>query len=357
MSRLSEQELEEIMRSGLQARADRLEAGVPDVGRLRRRPRRAVWLASAAAAAVVTVGVPVVVGALNDDSRDSGPQVADVPAIPDSWVFESYAGVQLRVPPSWQAGYGPMPDDFGDRQGSGVWCADYEAGEPYVGLPVYGSDMCTGFEPDQQSPTADSVWFGAPLSEGNRQVGNYTQVTRDVGATSVTVTTRNPVLGQQILSTAEAVDVDANGCRTGIEGPPSPEGAAAVTEPSSLAVCFYMVEQDLSTTLIWSGLVTDPAAVDSFVTALDLARADAGDEIAACKRAPDGEWISLGLTGSGGTRWDVVDLACQKVLSPSGDALLTRADVEPWSLDGVRAYVAGPVDGQRFQGLFRGFLG
>ena len=357
MSRFSEQELEEIMRTGLQARADRLEAGVPDVGRLQRRPRRAVWLASAAAAAVVAVGVPVVVGALNDNSRDSGPQVADVPAIPDSWVFESYGGVQVRVPTSWQAGYGPMPDDFGDRQGSGLWCADTMPDEPYVGRPVYGSDLCMGFEPGQQSPTAESVWFGAPLPDGSRSVGDYTQVTRGVGSTTLTVTTHDPVLGAQILSTAEAVDVDANGCRTGIEGPPPPEGAAAVTEPSSLAVCFYLVEQDLSTTLVWSGSVTDPAAVDSYVTALEQARADAGDEVAACRRAPDGEWISLGLTGSRGTRWDVVDFACQKVLSPAGDALLTRSDVEPWSLDGVRAYVGGPYDGQGFQGLFRGMLG
>jgi len=357
MSRLSEQELEEIMRSGLQARADRLEAGVPDVGRLRRRPRRAVWLASAAAAAAVAVGVPVVVGTLNDNGHGNGLQVADVPAIPDAWRFESYGGVQVRVPPSWQPGYGPMPEDYADYEGSGVWCADYEAGKPYVGRPVYGSDICMGFEPDQQSPTADSVWFGAPVPVGTREVGDYTQVTRGVGSTTVTVTTHDPVLGAQILSTAEAIAVDANGCRTGIEGPPSPEGPAAVTEPSSLAACFYMVEQDLSTTLIWSGLVTDPTAVNGYVTALEQARANAGDEIAACKRAPDGEWISLGLSGSGGTRWDVVDFACQKVLSPAGDALLTRADVEPWSLDGVRAYVAGPVDGQQFQGLFRGFLG
>jgi hypothetical protein len=224
--------------------------------------------------------------------------------------------------------------------GGPLWCSDSAQGA-YVGRPVFGSDMCIGFDGEHQAaPTVDSVWFGAPVPEGTRRLGDFTQITRAVGDSSVTVTTHDPALGAQIIGSLEAVDVDANGCRTHIDGPPSAEVATGETK---LPVCLYEVAPDLSTRLIWSGVVSDPAA---YTQAVDAARG--GGELAASKRSAEGEWVSVGP--------DVVDFSCQKILSADGDSHLTRATVEPWASDGTRAYVGGPIDGN-WSGLFRGMLG
>ena len=248
--------------------------------------------------------------------------------------------MQVFVPPTWIEGYGPILGANGITDA--LWCADGAQG-PTVGRPVYGSDVCEGFDPDDTAgePVADSVWFGAPVPEGVVGLGGgYTRTTRVVAGVAVTVETRNPELGQQILATAEAVDVDANGCRTHLDGPPAAEVA---TGGATLPVCLYDVAADLSTTLIWSGVVSDPTA---YTQAVDAARR--GDELAACKRSPEGQWVTVGP--------DVVDFSCQKILSAAGDAHLTRATVEPWASDGTRAYVVGPIDGN-WSGLFRGMLG
>jgi hypothetical protein len=355
MSEYDDDQLGQIMREGLSARADRIEGRLGAI--LPRRPsRRGRWLAVAAAAALVAAGVPLAWQALSDDDTRRTPSVLDL-VVPADWRAESYGGVQVRVPPSWAEAYGPMPSD--DSLGDGpLWCAD-GSDRPYVGRPVFGSDVCMVFDPEQQAPTVDSVWFGAPLPGGTRDVGAFTRVTREIGGSSITVTTRDPALGEQILSTASAVDVDANGCRTHLDGPPAADAVAGAASVP-FGICLYDVAPDLSTTLVWSG-AADAAAGASYVRAVDDARA-AGGEVAGCRRAPAGQWVALGVAGpldeSGGpaVRWDVVDFACKKLLSTDGDAPLIRADVRPWSSDGVRAYVTGPVSGD-WSGLFRGMLG
>lgn len=354
MSRYDDEQLGEIMREGLHAHADRLEAATPVVGRSRRRPRAAVWLGAAAAAAVVAVGVPLVVDAMNDSDV---PPVASAPDVPDDWTFESYGGVQVRVPPSWAPGFGPMEEGVRDAGPSGVWCFDNFASTPYVGRPTYGSDVCHFFPADRPDPPAfDSLWFGAPVPNGTRQIGDYTQVTTTVAGLSVTATTRNPALGEQILSTAEAVDIDAHGCQTQLDEPPSPQvpAVADTAEVTPLSVCLYDVGTDLKGTLIWSDLVE----VDTSAYSQALAAARGGDELALCKRAPEGEWVALGwdTVDSSGARWDVVDFACGKIMTADGAAHLTRETVDFWASDGTRAYIAGPGSGD-WSGLFRGMLG
>lgn len=347
--------LERLMREGLHARADQLDLSVPEVGRGRRPSpwgRPTVWLAGAAAAAVA-IGTPFAWQALTNDSTPA-PPVLTAPQVPSDWRAESYGGIQVKVPPTWALGAGPMAEDFPDQ--SAVWCADLPAG-PYVGRPVFASDVCMGFDPDRQDPPRDdSVWFDAPVPVGVRTVGDHTQVTRELGGVTVTVTTRDPALGEQILASAEALDVDANGCQTHLEGLPFADTTAAAASVP-LAVCLYDVAPDLSTTLIWSGNAGADAAA-AYADAVTAARGT-GDEVAACKRAPEGEWVALGMASGDGLRWDVVDFACGKIISPGGDVRLSRATVEPWASDGTRAYVVGPhgVDGADWSGLFRGMLG
>ena len=96
--------------------------------------------------------------------------------------------------------------------------------------------------------------------------------------------------------------------------------------------------------------------VTDYIDAVDQARGGDSGGLAGCRRTPEGQWVALGVAGADETRWDVVDFACQKILSTDGDAPLTRGDVEPWTSDGVRAYVSGPSSGD-WWGLFRGMLG
>lgn len=345
--------LERLMREGLHARADQLDLSVPEVGRGRRAwGRPTVWLAGAAAAAVA-IGTPFAWQAVSDQSDPNGGAPRALP-MPQAGRAESYGGIQVVVPVDWAVGAGPMTEDFPDQ--SAVWCADLPAG-PYVGRPVFASDVCMGFDPDRQEPPRDdSVWFDAPVPVGVRTVGDHTQVTRELAGVTITVTTRDPALGEQILASAEALDVDANACRTHLDGPPFADTmAAAASVP--LAVCVYDVAPDLSTTLIWSGNAGEDAAA-AYADAVAAARGT-GDEVAACKRAPEGQWVALGRHTRDGLQWDVVDFACGKIISPGGDVRLSRATVEPWASDGTRAYVVGPhgVDGADWSGLFRGMLG
>ena len=335
MSEYDDEQLGQIMREGLTARADRIDGRLGALSP-QRSSRRGRWLAVAAAAVLATGGT-ITWQALSGSDGSPGPFAADGP-VPGNWRAESYGGVQVFVPPSWIEGYGPMSDS--SLGGAPLWCSDGAQGA-YVGRPVFGSDMCIGFDNEAQpTPTYDSVWFDAPFTPGTRHVGDFTQVTAEVGGLPVTVTTQDPALGAQILGSLEAVDVDANGCRTHLAGPPSAEVATGAT---ALPVCLYDVAPDLDTTLIWSGRVSDPAA---YTKAVEAARG--GDELAACKRSAEGQWVSVGP--------DVVDFSCQKILSADGDSHLIRATVEPWASDGTRAYVTGPIDGN-WGGLFHGMMG
>lgn len=348
--------LERLMREGLQARADRLDLAVPEVSRGRRPApwgRPTVWL-TAAAAAAVAIGTPFAWQALNDPPAQT--PITSAGEVPDSWRAESYGGVQVMVPPEWVQGSNPMPDEGpAGRPDSGSWCGG-PMPSAYVGRPVMLSDACFALATVRMMPpSVDSVWFGAPnVSPGVNDFGNgFVQETVEVGGVTVAVTTDDPALRAEILSTAEAVDVDANGCRTQIDGPPWAE----TTDPPAsapLSVCVYDVDPDLTTTLIWSGSA-DAAAAAAYFDAVEAARGT-GDDVAACKRAAEGEWVAIGTDGPEGVAWDAVDFACQKVMTAGGDVALSRAIVEPWASDGTRAYVAGPFDGD-WSGLFRGMLG
>ena len=338
MTNYDDEQLGQIMREGLIAHADRIDGPLGRLAPVASRPpsRRGRWLAVAAAAVVATGGT-LTWQALRSD--DGVVPVASGSDVPIDWRAESYGGVQVMVPPSWVEAFGPMSDSL--PGGEPLWCADGSS-QPYVGRPVYGSDVCMGFDNEHQpTPTVDSVWFDAPFTSGTRQVGDFTQVTVEVGGLPVTVTTHDPDLAAQVIGSVAAVDVDANGCRTHIDGPPSP-----VLQSSSVSfpICLYDVGSD-TTKLIWSD---NPGEAGWFAYADAVEAARGGDELAACKRAPEGQWVTVGP--------DVVDFACGKILSADGDAHLTRATVEPWASDGTRSYVVGPVGGD-WSGLFRGMLG
>ena len=307
-----------------------------------RRRGRSTWVAALAVLALV-----VTVAVVGRATR-TPPGVITYPSVhaPADWRYESYAGVQVRVPAAWGFGGAPLRADFfggrlgacGANQAAVRSTADHAAyvtsATPFVGRPSKMTDACVPWGSDGSLPSTDAVWFGSPLAVGVKGVGSVVAETRAIGGQHVTVFSGESALRRQILGTAEVVDVDGNGCPTRAVqvASPGPDSLA----PTSLSVCVY--SQDTGTTaLLWSGRV-DARSAQAYADAVQ----HAGRARSACTPIPSGRWVALGLHGDGGTRWDVVDLHCGAIERTGGAAPLSRATVRDWARDGVTAYAVAP---------------
>jgi len=307
-----------------------------------RRRGRGVWISAVAVLALlVTV-------ALVSRATRTPPGVITYPSVqaPADWRYESYAGVQVRVPATWGFGGAPLRADFfhgrlascGANQAEVLSSADpatyVTSVTPFVGRPSKMTDACVPWGSDGAMPSGTAVWFASPLAVGVKDVGSVVAETRAVGGQHVTVFAAGSSLRRQILGTAEVVDVDGNGCPTRAVQVPTP-GPASPT-PASLSVCVY--SQDTGTAvLMWSGRV-DARSARGYATALHAA----GFSGPACASVPTGRWVALGLHGEAGTRWDVVDLRCGAVERPGVTVSLSPAIVHGWARDGVTAYAVAP---------------
>jgi hypothetical protein len=364
--------LAQIIREGLEFRAGsaatdlaRPPGGEPRVVR-RGRGR---WVAMAAAAAVA-VGGGVTYAALHSSGSDAGQVAVDPGAVPADWRYESYAGVQVRVPPTW--GWGGAPIGSGDQVtacGSpvaaalpnidGVQSLEHAA---FVGRPVMMSDACQGGEGALAWPNVSAVWFDSPLPVGTDRSGDQVATTITVGSQALTVFAGNDALRAEILSTAEEVRVDGNGCPTTPVREPAPAPADDPT-PESLSVCVYD-----SGRLLWSGHVDGQAAGD-YVDAFQQTSATF-DTVSVCTADQSGQWVALGVHyAEASPRWDVTNFECPALVGTYtyGDqgkqsvinAPLVPATLAPWAGGGVKAYVVGPSDprGGDLASYFRGVLG
>jgi hypothetical protein len=327
-----------------------------DVVRPRRRAGGLAALAVIALLATITVVDHVT-------STPSGVITYPHVATPPTWRTESYDGVEVQVPDTWGWGGAPFRSDlFAHHLGAcGADTAAVQSAadsSPYissatgfVGRPAMLSDLCVPWGADGVFPSGDAVWFGSPLPVGVRAVSTGTVAeTRAVGTQHVTVFADSSQLRRQILGTAHTVGVDAYGCPTdGVQQPTS----TSVTRPSAISVCVYSQDTG-ATALEWSGEVGADAA-RAYVDAIGSA---GGTGPGDCGTNPSGQWVALGIHGSSGIRWDVVDLACGRVLTGRDHVLLSAADVKPWALPGVRAYVfAGTAVPGDLRGLFHAPLG
>jgi hypothetical protein len=70
---------------------------------------------------------------------------------------------------------------------------------------------------------------------------------------------------------------------------------------------------------------------------------------------PSGRWVALAVAGDGGTRWDVANLGCARIVTAdAGSAALTPETVRDWAVGGVTAYVSAPRGGdEALQTYFR----
>jgi Sigma-70, region 4 len=270
-------------------------------------------------------------------------------AVPASWRYESYAGVQVQVPATWGWGGSPMTSSiFGGARHLGSCGTDQAAllpggghasyismTAPFVGRPAVLAERCESWGAAGTMPEGEALWFDSPMPVGEKGVGGTIAETRVVGDQRITVFAPAPQLRRQILGTVEQVDVDAHGCPTRavahpLAGPPN-------VSPESLSVCVYSQDTGAAT-LMYSGSVSAAGARQY------AARVAAGAADGKACATPTGQWVALGLRSASGTRWDVANLGCARIeLADGRSAALTPDTVRDWAVGGVPAYVAAPA--------------
>jgi hypothetical protein len=197
------------------------------------------------------------------------------------------------------------------------------------------TERCMSWGSEGAVPTGDGVWFDSPFPVGQKPLGPTVAETREVGGLRVTAFSAQPALRRQILGTAGRVGVDAHGCPT--RPLAAPTAGPHDLEPSGLSVCVYSQDTGASS-LLYSTLVSAGAA-RAYAERVAAAAPAHGSPCG----TPSGRWVALGLHGSGGVRWDVVDLGCGAVRTgPDGTRLLTADSVRDWATDGIPAYVNPP---------------
>jgi hypothetical protein len=308
------------------------------------RRHRGPWLAGIAVVLLVGGVAFVAHETRTPDGVISYPKVA----VPQSWRYESYDGVELQVPDTWGWGAAPIRSSYfagrrhlgscGANQAAVLSRADHSSYTSsltqFVGRPALLSDRCTAWGSDGTMPEGDAVWFDSPLQVGVREVGGVLAETRAVGGQHISAFGSSSSLRRQILGSAEQVGTDANGCPTRVVSLASagPQGL----EPESLSVCVYSQDTGVAV-LMYSATVSGSRAAEY---AAQVASATTSG--AACP-TPQGQWVALGLRGGGGTRWDVVDLACDRIQLAGGRSVAIAADtVREWAVGGVTAYVVAP---------------
>ena len=269
--------------------------------------------------------------------------------VPPTWRYESYAGVELQVPDTWGWGASPVRSDHfagpqhlgacGSNQASVLSPADdstyVSVFSGFVGRPAITNDRCVGWGSDGSYPYDNAVWFDSPLSVGVKPLGGTIAETRQIGGQHVTVFANEASVRRQILGSARQVDVDGNGCPT--QPVNRPTAGPRDLQPESMSVCVYSQDTGVST-LMWSGSV--PATVARTYSGVVGEVAD--DSTGGCS-TPSGRWVALGLQGSGGTRWDVADLECGRIVRAGHEsAPLTPGTVSPWAFGGATAYLSAP---------------
>jgi hypothetical protein len=335
--------------TGLLSRPALRETDVPA-----RRRHRGPWLAALAVLTLVA-GVAYVA---HESRTPAG--VIRYPAVqaPSSWRYESYAGVQLRVPDTWGWGASPIRSpDFDVRGHLGACGTDQAAVQspadhsPYVsfltgfvGRPAIVTERCVNWGADGVMPRGDAVWFDSPLPVGVKEVASTVAETRAVGGQRVTVFSDRSSLRRQILGTAEQVDVDGNGCPT--HAVVRPMAGPSGLKPDTLSVCVY--SQDTGVTRLMYSAALPAAVAHQYVARV----AAVAPEARGCP-TPHGRWVALGLTGDDGSRWDVANLGCGRIELSGRSVGLTPGTAQTWAAGGVTAYVAPPRDaGSALDALF-----
>ncbi len=314
--------------------------------RSRRPPGSRVTLVTVVAVIALVGGVAYVA---HESRKGSGMLAYPEPHAPASWRYESYDGVQVQVPGTWGWGASPIRAGYFDSQGHLGACGTATATVTpsaadtvsplvgFVGRPAMVTERCMSWGADGSVPTGDAVWFDSPYPVGQKVLGPTVAETRAVGDQRVTAFSPQPGLRRQILGTATQVDVDANGCPT--RAVAEPEAGPGDRQPDSLSVCVY--SQDTGVSVLLYSTEVSTVSARAYADRVRSASAVAGSSCG----TPSGRWVALGLHGGDGTRWDVVDLGCDRILTGTGRTVgVLPPTVRPWAVAGVPAYVSAPSE-------------
>ena len=275
--------------------------------------------------------------------------------VPQAWRYESYAGVQLRVPDTWGWGGSPVRSSIfsgprhlgscGTDQAAVLSPRDHSAYvstlTQFVGRPAILTDRCMSWGSAGSMPTGEAVWFDSPLAVGVKSVGSTVAETRAVGDQKVTVFGSKPTMRREILGTAEQVDVDGNGCPT--RAISRPTAGPTALEPVGLSVCVYSQDTGVAT-LLYSGVLPQ-ANARAYAAHVGAGLGRTSSSVCA---TPSGQWVAMGLHAASGTRWDIANLSCDRIEVAGGrTAVLSASTVRDWASGGVTAYVGAPRGGDR----------
>lgn len=379
---MNDDELDRIMREGLERRAASADTGraaeLVATALRAASPRRtpAVIALAAAAVAVVALGTSVLVqrddagrdvrpgGDPTSDGPTDGPTDGSVPG-PGEWRLEQWRGIQVKVPADWGWGGAPQPDFVEEGQppndrfldcGADAYLAadgtpflngdDHRA---YVGRPVMQTDACNSFDRgDWQPPSAPYVWLGVEIEPGTVEFGNgYVMETRVVEGATVSVATKDAGLRAWILDSAGPA---AGDCAVALERPAGTafdEGLAHVT---GMSVCVYRRPGDGPAELVQATSVGAGPAGRFREALLATDAASCATERDPFQREPF-QWVQLQVHGADAagdldasvTETYVVHLGeCSGITgAPQGVARLRETTVAPWAVGGVPAYITG----------------
>lgn len=352
-----DQDLERMVRAGLDRHASEVDTAVPVAARARtaaRRRRATRVVAGAGAMAVAAALVTAVVVDRTGSDPDGGGVVVDSPSpdpLPTGWRTEYWHDVQVDVPDAWGWGTTPVSPNRGEVEAyfcggpgamvlaDGTREANADPSVPYVGRPIMLSDMCVG-QTASQVPTAPYVWLGADLEPGTVDLGDgWVQETREVNGSTVTVGSDDQALRERILGSAGGGET----CMANLEKPPTvdsmlTEGMGTVR---SAQVCAYSRREGHGLDLVYA---TSLDAHDAADYSDALWAAPAANDPEHCAPSDLTEYVVVTLTGDDPygtepvTQDSVVTLGCDLVERTPGDyARLTEAATTPWSRNGLQA--------------------
>jgi|GEM_PF-926342 len=281
---------ERAFRAAFAARADEAPQHPVDLPTGPR--RRTWWVAGAAAAVLVAVTVPAVLLG-GDGHRRASPAVDETTETTPDPPFESrrvsHRGTEVAVPADWGFGYGPVRPDcirIDADVGKDPWAAGAPT-SPYVEIePAFRGVPAIGCFPNDRSGRGPKEFGDLPVElwqphvlltapdfagrQGEWEHNGWTLTRQTIGEASITVLAApgDEALGEQVLSTAREVGIDANGCPTTSpvqhERFQEPPAAIPVPDraPDLIAVCEYVRGDTGTPGLLASRQITGAEAED-----------------------------------------------------------------------------------------------
>ncbi|NYJ02034.1 hypothetical protein HNR19_002732 [Nocardioides thalensis] len=358
---MHDQELEQVLRAGLAARAEEADTTAPVVDRARAdvgRRRRTRWsMVGAAAAVTVIAGGASVVAVTGNEPPDFVPLEVDrTPGTADrEWRTEYWADVAVDVPADW--GYGGAPSSGRGRVAcypTPMVTADGEHLERlrskpevsgYVGRPITMTDSCAGYVAGAPfEANGPFVWLGAAVPPGVIERDGFVQETVEVNGTTLTVGTTDDALRERILSTARGGEI----CAAYLDRIPRADYAMTDEGRGDLLhaeVCAYHRSDDGDYRLSYARTLNAAVAEETYAAAEAAPRAtvDCDDDpfefvvVQATYDDPFGSEVlqrtAIYTMGCGGSV-DVGDRWSTHTMTPQSAA--------PWATHGIPATVYGP---------------